>query len=83
MLKKNYDRQILLLNQFVAESRLPKEAMQPTLVEADGAKFDGGESLTDQKWREEFEPFCEGVDNEFSKGTEPYTWYSDYDRCNI
>ncbi|KAM0940908.1 hypothetical protein DsansV1_C18g0155271 [Dioscorea sansibarensis] len=83
MLKKNYDRQILLLSQFCAESRLPKEAMQPTLVEADGAKFDGGESLTDQKWREEFEPFCEGVDNEFSKGTEPYTWYSDYDRCNI
>lgn len=83
MLKKNYDRQILLLNQFVVESRLPKEAMQPQLVEADVAKFDRGESPTDQRWREEFEPFCEGVDNEFSKGTEPYSWYSDYDRCNI
>ncbi|XP_072969272.1 kinesin-like protein KIN-12B isoform X1 [Typha angustifolia] len=83
-LKKNYDQEILLLNQFLAESRLPKDAVRPAEVNVPcEAKYDGGDSLTDQRWREEFEPFCQEVDNEFSKGTDPNSWFSGYDRCNI
>ncbi|ONK72552.1 uncharacterized protein A4U43_C04F20610 [Asparagus officinalis] len=81
-LKKNYDQQIVTLNQFLAESRLPKEALKPAISDTDATKYDGGESLGDQQWREEFAPFGQG-DSEFSRGTEPYSWFADYDRCNI
>ncbi|KAG1370058.1 kinesin-like protein KIN-12B [Cocos nucifera] len=83
-LKKTYEKEILLLNQFLAESRLPKEAPRP--AESDDpaeAKYDGGRALTDQRWTQEFEPFCHEGDNEFSKGTDPNSWFSGYDRCNI
>lgn len=81
-LKKNYDQQITMLNQFLAESRLPKEALQPAVNHADTVKYDGGESLGDHQWREEFASYVQG-ESEFSRGTEPYSWFSDYDRCNI
>ena len=72
-----------MLNQFLAESRLPKEALKPALSHVDTAKYDGGgASLSDHQWREEFAPFDQGG-NEFSRGTEPHSWFSDYDRCNI
>nr|XP_010907239.1 kinesin-like protein KIN-12B isoform X2 [Elaeis guineensis] len=83
-LKKTYEKEILLLNQFLAESRLPKEA--PRTAEFDdpaAAKYDGGRTLTDQPWVQEFEPFCHEGENEFSKGTDPNSWFSGYDRCNI
>ncbi|URE28617.1 Kinesin motor domain containing protein [Musa troglodytarum] len=67
-LKKNYDREISLLNQLLAESRFPREARTYTVF--NDAKT-GGESLTDQRWREEFEPFCNRDDADFSKDTNP------------
>ncbi|XP_009415942.2 kinesin-like protein KIN-12A [Musa acuminata AAA Group] len=79
-LKKNYDREISLLNQLLSESRLPREALTYTVFNE--AKT-GGESLTDQRWREEFEPFCNRDDADFSKDTNPSSWFSSYDRCNI
>ncbi|URE28619.1 Kinesin motor domain containing protein [Musa troglodytarum] len=79
-LKKNYDREISLLNQLLAESRFPREARTYTVF--NDAKT-GGESLTDQRWREEFEPFCNRDDADFSKDTNPGSWFSGYDRCNI
>lgn len=86
-LKKNYDREIALLNQFLAESRLPRDALRPTEAnDTDAAKYDEGVgSLTDQQWREEFEPFYQGTDNNtaFSNGSDPRSWFSGYDRCNI
>lgn len=83
-LKKNYDQQITLLNQLLAESRLPKEALNLTdFNESYVARNDGAESLTDQRWREEFEPFCNRDDTDVSKDTSPTSWFSGYDRCNI
>ncbi|RWW50185.1 hypothetical protein BHE74_00043578 [Ensete ventricosum] len=80
-LKKNYDREISLLNQLLADSRLPREALTYTVFNV--AKTEGGESPTDQRWREEFEPFCNRDDADFSKDTNPSSWFSGYDRCNI
>ncbi|XP_042395837.1 kinesin-like protein KIN-12B [Zingiber officinale] len=83
-LKKNYDRQIVLLNQLLTDSRLPKEALAfPVLNESKLTRNDAGGSLTDQRWREEFEPVFERDATAFSKDTNPTSWYSDYDRCNI
>lgn len=84
-LKTNYDREIALLNQFLAESRLPRDALRPTEAnDTNAAKYDEGGSLTDQRWREEFEPFYQGMDNNaFSNGSDPRSWFSGYDRCNI
>lgn len=85
-LKKSYDREIALLNQFLAESRLPRDALRPTEAnDTDAAaKYDEGGSLTDQRWREEFEPFYQGMDNTaLSNGSDPRSWFSGYDRCNI
>lgn len=82
-LKKTYEKEILLLNQFPEESRLPKEAPKPAEFDDPAAAENGGRPLTDQRWIQEFEPFCHEGDNEFSKGTDPNSWFSGYDRCNI
>lgn len=76
-LKKNYDNQIVVLNQIQAESPLPKDALENTPEKEESpsnvaAKYDASDSLSDQRWREEFEPF--GIDG---SGEVPY------DRCNI
>ncbi|RVW23793.1 Kinesin-like protein KIN-12B [Vitis vinifera] len=84
-LKKKHEKEISTLNQFLAESRLPKKALTPTYDDSEMAKYDAGESHTacDQQWREEFEPFYNGEDSELSKLAEPSSWFSGYDRCNI
>ncbi|OVA12970.1 Kinesin [Macleaya cordata] len=88
-LKKKHEKEISTLNQFLAESRLPKEAVRPAYNGSDmAAKYDGEECQNtgdDQQWREEFEPFYNGQeeDGELSKLAEPFPWFSGYDRCNI
>ena len=86
-LKKKHEKEISTLNQFLAKSRLPKEAPRPAYDDSEMAKYDAGEeeshTACDQKWREEFEPFYNGEDNELSRLTEPSSWFSGYDRCNI
>lgn len=83
-LKKNYDRQIVLLNQLLADSRLPREALAfPVLNESKLTRNDAGGSLNDHRWGEEFEPVFDRDTPTFSKDTNPTSWYSDYDRCNI
>lgn len=84
-LKKNYDKQIVVLQ---AESPLPKDALENTPEKEEtpsnvAAKYDATDSLSDQRWREEFEPFGIDGSGEVSKGTDPNSWFSDYDRCNI
>ncbi|PSS32623.1 Kinesin-like protein [Actinidia chinensis var. chinensis] len=84
-LKKKHEKEIISLNQLVAESRLPKEAIRPVYDDSDVVKYDAGESPnTDEKrWREEFEPFYNAEEGELSKLAVPSSWFSGYDRCNI
>lgn len=82
-LKKKHEKEIVSLNQLLAESRLPKEALGPTYNKAEPKYDDVQESLnSDQRWRVEFEPF-RGGDSEFSRIAEPSSWFAGYDRCNI
>ncbi|XP_068645159.1 kinesin-like protein KIN-12B [Aristolochia californica] len=76
-LKKKHETEIATINQSLAgsESRGPKEALRPPPVydtEDVAAKFDDGPSA--QRWREEFEPFCQ------SGGS---SWFAGYDQCNM
>ncbi|CAN6725543.1 unnamed protein product [Malus baccata var. baccata] len=84
-LKKKHEKEISSLNELIAESCLPKEAIQPAYDGSNMAKYDAGEphSLSDQIWREEFEPFYNGEEGELRKLAEPSLWFSGYDRCNI
>ncbi|KAG7995310.1 hypothetical protein I3843_01G102900 [Carya illinoinensis] len=84
-LKKKHEKEIGTLNELLLESRLPREAIQPAYDDAQIATYDAGETRnsSDQRWREEFEPFYNGEDCELPKPTEPSSWFSGYDRCNI
>ncbi|KAJ9187052.1 hypothetical protein P3X46_002548 [Hevea brasiliensis] len=82
-LKRKHENEINTLNELLAESRLPKEAIQPAHNDGETAKYDTDLSEGD-RWREEFEPFYNnGECGELSKLAEPSSWFSGYDRCNI
>ncbi|WOL14421.1 kinesin-like protein KIN-12A [Canna indica] len=89
-LKKNYDREIALHHQIPAVPNYDRENASPqqTPVEShsprrlEHTEFHEGKS--EQLSKEEFEPFCNrGGDAEFSMDTDPSSWFSGYDRCNI
>lgn len=84
-LKKKHEKEIRSLNELLAESRLPEDTAMPAYD--DMAKYDDvaepHESSSDQRWKEEFEPFYNGEDGELQKLAEPSSWFSGYDRCNI
>ncbi|XP_050371998.1 kinesin-like protein KIN-12B [Argentina anserina] len=86
-LKKKHENEMSNVNELLAQSRLPKEPIQPAYDEDSHiAKYDVGEpqSLSDQQWKEEFKPFYNGEDGgELQKLAEPSSWFSGYDRCNI
>ncbi|CAL5391925.1 unnamed protein product [Camellia sinensis] len=84
-MKKKYEKDIISLNQLLAESRLPKEAIRPACDDSDAVKSDAGETTNtgDQRWRGEFEALCNVEEGELSKLAEPSSWFSGYDRCNI
>ncbi|KAF6166413.1 hypothetical protein GIB67_034964 [Kingdonia uniflora] len=82
-LKKKHEKEISTMNQFLAGSRLPKEALRPPVDDRHIPKYDVGDGVnaTDEHWRDEFEPcYRREDDDEFS---EPASWFSGYDRCNI
>jgi kinesin family protein 15 len=84
-LKKKHEKEINTLNELLA-SRLPREAIQPIYDDTHNAKHEAGDvhDASDQRWREEFESFYDGEgDGELPKLTEPSSWFSGYDRCNI
>ncbi|KAE8022910.1 hypothetical protein FH972_008671 [Carpinus fangiana] len=86
-LKKKHEKEINTLNELLA-SRLPREAIQPIYDDTHNAKHEAGDAhdASDQRWREEFESFYDGEgdgDGELPKLTEPSSWFSGYDRCNI
>lgn len=85
-LKRKHEHEISTLNELRRESHLPKEAIEPPAYNNfDIPKYDAGENhdASDQRWREEFEPFYNGEDGELSKLSENSSWFSGYDRCNI
>lgn len=84
-LKKKHEKEISTLNELLLESRLPREATQLAYDDAQIAKYDTVEThnSSDQIWRQEFEPIYIGEDGELPKPTEPSSWFSGYDRCNI
>ncbi|GLT71035.1 hypothetical protein SLA2020_430800 [Shorea laevis] len=84
-LKKKHEKEINTLNELLA-SRLPREAIQPTYDDTHNAEHEAGDAhnASDQRWREEFDSFYDGEnDGELPKLTEPSSWFSGYDRCNI
>ncbi|OAY69167.1 Kinesin-like protein KIN12B [Ananas comosus] len=84
-LKKNYDQEIISLNQYLEKFRSTKDHKPANLNTPEEAKYSGGLTSNDHRWRgKEFdEPFRHEMDDEFSKATDPVTWFSGYDRCNI
>lgn len=83
-LKKNYDQEILVLNQRLADCKPPNNA--PQLAEPSDlgtARYDTGGSLGDQQWREEFKAFQPSGSVEASKSSDLNSWFYGYDKCNI
>ncbi|KAJ4954851.1 hypothetical protein NE237_011634 [Protea cynaroides] len=83
-LRKKHETESTTMNQFLGESRLPKEALRLAYDDSNMDKNDRSESLSspgDQHRREEFESFY-NEDGELSKLAEP-SWFTGYDRCNI
>lgn len=81
-LKKNHDREIISLKQILAESRSSTEALEHTeFDDSEVPKSEEGKS--EQRWTEDFEPFCKRGDTELSMDTDPNSWFAGYDRCNI
>ncbi|KAL8120951.1 kinesin-like protein KIN-12B [Apium graveolens] len=82
-LKRKHERDIRAWKQLLAESRLPKEAIEPVYDDCNTTKYDGVEPDTtaDQHWRDEFKPFYIS-EEESTRLAEP-SWFSGYDRCNV
>uniref|UniRef100_A0A164T324 Kinesin motor domain-containing protein n=1 Tax=Daucus carota subsp. sativus TaxID=79200 RepID=A0A164T324_DAUCS len=83
-LKRKHEKDISAWKQLLAESRLPKEAIEPVYDDCNTAKYDVVEldpTTADQHWRDEFKPFYNSED-ESSRLAEP-SWFSGYDRCNV
>ncbi|KAI3968084.1 hypothetical protein MKX01_015604 [Papaver californicum] len=69
-LKKKHEKEISTLNQVVAESRLPKEAIRPANNDFDTTRYD--------------EPLYHGQEEDTELSVEPFPWFSSrYDQCNI
>ncbi|KAJ7957285.1 Kinesin-like protein [Quillaja saponaria] len=82
-LSKKHEKEIRALNELLAETRLPKEAIRtPTYDDFVVADQADTHCANDQKWKEEFEQFY-NTDGELAKLAEPSSWFSGYDRCNI
>ncbi|KAK9725853.1 hypothetical protein RND81_05G173800 [Saponaria officinalis] len=81
-LKKKHEIEISTLKHVVAESRLPEHEPNTPNYDAETC-----ESFGDGQWKKEFEGFFDkGVDDDddlSSKLSEPSSWFSGYDRCNI
>uniref|UniRef100_A0A0A9CUB9 Kinesin-like protein n=1 Tax=Arundo donax TaxID=35708 RepID=A0A0A9CUB9_ARUDO len=85
-LKKNYDREILALNQRLTESESSphEDAVQPAEPsDLEPARYDTADSPGDQQWREEFSTLQQGGSFEVSKSTDLNSWFYGYDKCNI
>ncbi|KAK3143066.1 hypothetical protein QOZ80_4BG0357660 [Eleusine coracana subsp. coracana] len=85
-LKKNYDQEILALNQRLTKLSEDKNAVCPAEAEPcdpGPARYDTAGSPSDQQWQEEFKPLQQGGSFEVSKSTDLNSWFYGYDKCNI
>lgn len=85
-LKKNYDQEILALNQRLCKLSEDKDAARPTEAEPsylEPPRYDTAGSPSDQQWQEEFKPLQQGGSFEVSKSTDLNSWFYGYDKCNI
>uniref|UniRef100_A0A0D9W3Q9 Kinesin motor domain-containing protein n=1 Tax=Leersia perrieri TaxID=77586 RepID=A0A0D9W3Q9_9ORYZ len=82
-LKKNYDREIVALNQRLTESSHHEDStLAIELHDMETTKYDTAGSPGDQQWRDEFNQQG-GGSFEVSKSTDLNSWFSGYDKCNI
>ncbi|XP_062225390.1 kinesin-like protein KIN-12A [Phragmites australis] len=84
-LKKNYDQEIVALNQRLSELSQHTDAVQPAEpIDLEPARYDTAGSPGDQQWREEeFSTLQQGRSFEVSKSTDLNSWFYGYDKCNI
>jgi len=81
-LKKKHEKDIITLNELLAEARLPKESVRPT-YDDDVVMPSYDDSKEQSSFNDEFEPFHNNTEyGELAKLAEP-SWFSGYDRCNI
>ncbi|XP_061363751.1 kinesin-like protein KIN-12B [Gastrolobium bilobum] len=79
-LKKKHEKEVSTLNELLAKTRLPKEAIQPTYDDFVMPTNDDTKDLVSVN--DQFEPFYNEKDGELAKLAEQ-SWFSGYDRCNI
>jgi len=83
--KKNYDQEILALNQRLMESsqsQCKDVAVQPE-EPSQSPRYDTAGSPSGQLWKEEFNTLQQGGSFEVSKSTDLNSWFYGYDKCNI
>lgn len=81
-LKKKHEKEIITLNELLAEARLPKESVRPT-YDDDVVMPSYDDSKEQNSFNDQFEPFHNNAEyGELAKLAEP-SWFSGYDRCNI
>ncbi|KAK7379612.1 hypothetical protein VNO80_05076 [Phaseolus coccineus] len=81
-LKKKHEKEIITLNELLAEARLPKESVRPT-YDDDVVMPSYDDSKERNSFNDRFEPFHNNTEyGELAKLAEP-SWFSGYDRCNI
>ncbi|XP_020162174.1 kinesin-like protein KIN-12A isoform X2 [Aegilops tauschii subsp. strangulata] len=87
-LKKNYDHEIVALNQRLTEyskhnDATPLPAASSNLDSAPRYDSVGGSPGDDQQWRGELDAIHQQGSLEVTKSTDLNSWFSGYDRCNI
>ncbi|XP_027337873.1 kinesin-like protein KIN-12B [Abrus precatorius] len=81
-LKKKHEKEIIALNEVLAEARLPKESVRPT-YDDDVVMPSYDDSKEPNSVNDQFEPFNNNAEyGELAKLAES-SWFSGYDRCNI
>jgi kinesin family protein 15 len=82
-LKKKHEKEIVSLNELVAEARLQKESVPPVYDDVAMPNYDD-DSKEPPCVSDQFEPFNNNIaeDGELAKLAEP-SWFSSYDRCNM
>ena len=86
-LKKNYDQEVVSLNQRLTEFSQHNDATPPPAASSNlesAPRYDTvGGSPSDQQWQGELDAFHQRGSLEVTKSTDLNSWFSGYDRCNI
>ncbi|KAF8765951.1 hypothetical protein HU200_007989 [Digitaria exilis] len=86
-LKKNYDQEIVALNQRLAEScqsQCKDGAVEPEEpIDLEPPRYDTAGSPSGEPWKDEFSTLKQGGSFEVSKSTDLNSWFYGYDKCNI